>query len=187
MGFLCWKESVSRKKSNAAFESLQIAFGGLVTSTLLLGGQTPLAPVCSALQIVRVGLEEVRGRKERLQDLHRKCELLTTYAILQDGVDGSQVDMTPLEDCIGELNALVQTCADRSRCVAYLHMSLLSYGEIVSLERGIDTVVSVMTLAASTRGAIEAEEGTRGLARLVSVNVLRSNSEPQKIYGESLS
>lgn len=168
MAFLCRKESISRKKSKAAFEGLQIAFGGLVTSTLLIGNLTPLAPACTTLQIVRAGLEAVRGRKERLLDLLHKCELLTTYVILQNGLDCSQVDAAPLEDRIDELNALVQAYAGRSRCVAYLHMSLLSDGEIGRLERGLDTVVSVMTLAASTRAAIAAEEWTRRLARLVS-------------------
>ena len=121
---------------------------------------------------MRQTLEKVQGCKERLTELHHHCELITTYVILQDGIDGSQLDITPLKNRVDELNDVVQTYAQKTRCRAYLHFFLWG-DDIDSLKRGIDTVVCVMGLAASARAAIADEDWTKRFAHLVSDKVLR--------------
>ena len=153
--------------------AFKTAFGGLVATTLRLGSMTPLAPVCLALELARERLEAVRGFKERLEELHHTCELITTYVILQKGLQSSQIDITPLKDRVDELNALAQTYAERSRCAAYLHLCVYG-GDVDRLQRGIDTVLSVMNLAVATRDAIEAEDWTRRMENLVRAKVLSS-------------
>ena len=173
MTLLCRTRSASRTEPNHTFKCLQTAFGGLVATTLRIGTMTPLAPVCLALELARERLVAVRGCKERLEELHHKCELITTYVILQNGLQSSQIDITPLKDCVDELNDLAQTYADQSICAAYLHL-FVSGGNVGRLERGIDTVLSVMNLAVSTRIAIAAEDWTRRVVNLVSAKVLSS-------------
>lgn len=171
MTFRCWTSCASSTTADQTFECLQIAFGGLVTTTLRMGSVTPLAPLCSTLELAKERLEAVCGCKERLKELHHKCELLTTYVISQSDIGGAQLDIAPLTERVDELNDLVQAYADRSRFVTYLH--LIISGKIDSLNSGIDTVVSIINLGASTRIAIAAEDWTRRLADLVSAKVLR--------------
>ena len=137
-----------------------------------VGSVTPFAPVCVTLQLVRQILDSVLHRKERLEELYDKCVLLTTYVILQEE-DARPNDLAALlKDRVDKLNELVKIHASRSKCVGFLHMLFLSDGKIDSMERGIDSVVSVMNLSASTRAAISAEDRARRLVALVSANML---------------
>lgn len=144
-----------------------------MTTTLRVGSMTSLAPVCITLEVVKKELEKVWGCKKRLKEIHHKCELITTYVILQDDVDQSQSHMAHLKTLVDELNNLVHGYADRGRFVTYLH--LLADGKIDRLEHDLDTFLSVMNLAASSRTATAAIDWRKRVDSMVSAKVLSSN------------
>lgn len=93
-------------------QTLGAAVGGgvsiLATGVLDVGKHTPvIAPLCSALERISNHFKEQNRRRGRLMELHDRCTLLTTWVIIRYGNDTSRPPITPLRDCVHDLEKLV--------------------------------------------------------------------------------
>lgn len=126
--------------------------GILATGILDLGEHTPvIAPLCNALKRVKNYFEEKRRRWCRLMELHDRCTLLTTWVIIRYDEESSRLPITPLRDCVDELEKLVIKYAKLS---AWRRWSWSFDGKDVDeLGRRVDGIVIAMHFAVTVNSA----------------------------------
>ncbi|CAM9799147.1 unnamed protein product [Ectocarpus sp. 8 AP-2014] len=90
-----------------------------------LGEEFPyLGPVLKTLTAIRETVENVQNNKEELQTLHRRCVYLTACVVVKRRQSScSEMDVTPLEQCLEAAGAIVKRCGGRGKMKGMLKAS----------------------------------------------------------------
>lgn len=151
---------------------------GLATGTVELGEATPIvAPTLVSLKMVGEMLEDVRRNKERLEELHGRCVVITTYVIIRCNTGGSKIDVTPLEDCVQALRGLAARVSVRGT-FAGVAKYRPDKTVIEGLRDRIEGLVPAMELTGVVRISEQLETVRRGIETIS--NALKGNSAEKK-------
>lgn len=140
--------------SDAAAEAARIAakMGSVAVDVVSfmteLGEEVPvIQPVLKSLIKIRETAEAVESNREELEALHKRCTYITAFFITKRRRNtSSELDVTPVEDCIEEVKKFVERCRRRGRMSRILKASR-DKGEIAGLNERIDRVAVDLGLA----------------------------------------
>ncbi|CAM9693319.1 unnamed protein product, partial [Ectocarpus sp. 8 AP-2014] len=106
-GFSSTAENVSQSTMEAVTLAAKAAVEGVVSRVIDVGEATPIvAPVFVALKLVIELFDAVKRHKDQLEELHRRCAMITTYVIVRCNTDSCAIDVTPLKECVEEIGVL---------------------------------------------------------------------------------
>lgn len=136
------------KKNIADLRSaLKMSVGIIATGTLEMGKEiSVLQPVCAALERMKDSWDEIQRNEDRLAELHELCEVITSFVVVKCDGGRETIDITPLKQCVDDLEALVVDYSRRGLCSKLCNRD----GEVIErLGKRIEDVVPVMDLAAT--------------------------------------
>ena len=113
-----------------------------------LGEELPfVGPVLKTLKAIRGKLETVKSNRAGLTALEVRCRYVTACVVVKCGqTPGSEMDVTPLEDCVEAVGELVKRCTGRGRVSRVLKASS-DKDDIAGLNARIDSVAGDLSLA----------------------------------------
>lgn len=92
----------------------KMTVGGMATGVIDVGEATPIvAPIFVALKLAKDMFDKVKRNKKQLEELHDRCTVITTYVIIRCNTESSNIDVTPLMDCVDDLKALTKSYSVR--------------------------------------------------------------------------
>ncbi|CAM9913189.1 unnamed protein product, partial [Ectocarpus fasciculatus] len=136
----------------AAAAKLALKMGSAAADTITfmadLGEELPfLRPVLKTLKAIRETVEDVTNNKEELQALHRRCVYLTACVVMKSRQSScSEMDVTPLEECLEAAGAIVKRCGRRGKMKGMLKASS-DKGEIARMKTDMRDLEADLSLA----------------------------------------
>lgn len=90
-----------------------------------LGEELPfIGPVLNTLKAIRQKVETVRSSPDDLRALKERCTYITACVVVKSRRnDSSEMDVTPLEDCVGAVWKFVERCSRRGKISRVLKAS----------------------------------------------------------------
>ena len=136
------KESVANLRS-----AIKNSAGIIATGTLEMGKEiSVLQPVCATLEKMKESWDEIQRNEERLAELHELCEVITSFVVVKCDGGRENVDITPLKECVDDLEALVADYSRRGLCSKLCNRD----SEVIErLSNRIEDLVPIMDLAAT--------------------------------------
>eukprot|EP00752_Nemacystus_decipiens_P013300 g11780.t1 len=112
-----------------------------------LGEELPLVqPVLKTLRAINEKVETAKSNSEELAVLHQRCAYTTACFIVKCRRDASELDVTPLEDCIKTVEKVVGRCGHRGIVSRVLKASS-DKDEILRLKERIRDLEGDLSLA----------------------------------------
>lgn len=113
-----------------------------------LGEELPLiSPVLKTLAAVREKVETVRSNQEELKALGQRCSYATACVVVKCRKNSrSEMDLTPLKDCVEAVWKFVERCSRRSKVSRVLKASS-DKDEIAGLHACVDRLTGDSGLA----------------------------------------
>lgn len=127
--------------------AIRSAAGVIATGTLEIGREIAfLSPVCAALERMKDSWDQIQRNEDRLAELHELCEVITSFVIAKCDGGRVNIDVTPLKDCVDDLEALVVDYSKRRMCLKFCNPDSEA---IERLGMRIENLVPAMNLAAT--------------------------------------
>ncbi|CAB1116775.1 unnamed protein product [Ectocarpus sp. CCAP 1310/34] len=105
-----------------------------------------LQPVCAALGRMKDSWDEIQRNEDRLAELYELCEVITCFVVVKCDGGRNNIDVTPLSECVDDLEALVADYSRRGLCSKFCNPD----SEVIEqLGKRIENLVHVMELAAT--------------------------------------
>lgn len=108
-----------------------------------LGQDLPgIGPVLNTLQAIREKVETVKNNREELKALEERCTYFTACVVIKFKKNRcSQIDVTPLETCVANMQNVVKRCSGRRKWLRALKASS-DKDEIAGLNARVSRLVS---------------------------------------------
>lgn len=150
------RNTTSRALLEAAGIAVKTGLEGLESGVITVGKATPfLSPIFVGLEEIKTTWNLVQYRKDCLMELHDRCTTLTTWVIVRCERDSSSINVTPLQNCVDELNELVKECSQLGTWKKTI--KLVADNKIEHLGRRIDALVNDMGLYATVKVSEQVE------------------------------
>lgn len=113
-----------------------------------LGEELPfIGPVLGTLKAIREKVETVKNNREELTALEVRCTYVTACVVVKcRGNPLSEIDVAPLEACVGAVRKFVERCGGRGRVRRVLKASS-DMDEIAGLNALVDRVTGALGMA----------------------------------------
>lgn len=140
------------REAAAEASKLALQIGSTAADAILfvadLGEELPIIqPVLKVLRAVRETLETVKSNQEGLAALHERCTYITACVIEKcRGSPLSEIDVTPLVNCVEEVENVVRRCSRRGRLLGALKASS-DRDDIAGLNARVDRLTGDLGLA----------------------------------------
>lgn len=133
-----------------------------------------LQPVCAALGRMKDSWDEIQRNEDQLGELYELCEVITCFVVVKCDGGRDNIDVTPLSDCVHDLEALVADNSRQKMCAKFCDPDSEA---IEQLGKRIENLVPVMELAATVvvseqDGVVNA--GVEDLRRQLEINWARN-------------
>ncbi|CAN0159406.1 unnamed protein product, partial [Pylaiella littoralis] len=117
-----------------------------------LGEELPvIEPVLKTLKVIREKVETVKKNREDLGSLEGRCTYLTACVIVKCRQQpSSEMDVTPLVDCVEDARKFVERCGSRRHQVSNFMKASSDVGEIAGLNARVDRLTGDLGLAGIT-------------------------------------
>lgn len=90
--------------------------------------------------------DEIQRNEDRLVELHELCEVITSFVVVKCDGGRKTISVTPLKECVDDLEALVVDYSRRGLCSKFCNRDSEA---IERLGKRIESMVPVMELAAT--------------------------------------
>ena len=113
-----------------------------------LGAELPfLGPLLKTLKVIREKVETVRSNREELTTLEVRCTYVTACVVIKCRQNASsEIDVTPLEDCVKAVGEFVTRCVGRGK-MSRLMKASSDKEEIVGLNDRVHRLAGDLGLA----------------------------------------
>lgn len=140
--------------STAAAEAAKLALriGSSTAESIMfvvdLGEELPfIKPVLSTLQAIREKMQTVKDNEEALQAVEERCTYLAACVVVKFRRNpSSEIDVSPLQDCVESVGKLVNRCCQQGCCRRCMRASS-DKDEIARLDARVTHLVCDLGLA----------------------------------------
>lgn len=163
--------SASREHTGATVRET-ITLGIAIVAEVLASGTIEacadipfVSPVFAILKTAKGVVDKAVRRQEELKELHNVCGILTGQVIDRYHATSSFFDVSVLQECIEELNAVAEYCGHNMSVMGKLRSSRKHGDRIQNLRKRIDQLLPVMGLAAGVNISNQLEAAVQTMVR----------------------
>lgn len=139
--------------ADATAEAAKIAskMGSAAADAILfvadLGEELPfLQPVLGTLRIIREKVETAKSNPEDLTALHQRCTFITACFIVKCRNGSSDLDVSPLEDCVNAVGKFVERYRERGK-ISRVLKAIGDKGDMLRLKERLRDLEGDLSLA----------------------------------------